>query len=300
MAARTAVASDIASLDSEFNSTAQKRERLQSRRTRLNEQYERIISANAQGLNERERRAAEQFAREQEQAKVEANFNEQLTSISRSVQEYQMRTNQLWQQASAIEQAIQQRQQEMLVETGPLTPEGNLPGTNAPFELINNAAGPGGVTITPANGRSILGPSFSAFRASPLQNTSSPAPATSSHPASPIQASVTQSIFQASPRVNVAPYLGRDFSYRDRSSSNRSARSSWYVDYDLTDSPSRFASELLERRSSGSDGKGHGSPGYGPIGSPYRRAGSRGSGSNSASGSGSGCDSPQSARVEGF
>lgn len=288
LAARTAVAREISSLESELNSAIQKRERLQNRRTRLNEQYERIVSANAQGLNERERRAAEQFAREQDQAKIEANFNEQLASISRSVQDYQMRTNQLWQQASAIEQAIQQQQQQMLMETGPLTPEGNLPGTNPPAE---NASAAGGLTITPANSRAILGSSLSALRSSPQQSTS-PAPTTSSHPTSPLQSIQQLQQYQASPRVSVASYLGRDFT-RDRSSSNRSARSSLYADFDFTDGN-------RERRSSGSDGKGHMSPTYGPIGSPFTRAGSRGSGSGSGSGtgSGSGCDSPQSARAE--
>lgn len=307
MAARTATAGDIASLDADLHSTIQKRERLQSRRTRLNEQYERIISANAQGLNERERRAAEQFAREQEQAKIEANFNEQLANITRSVQEYQMRTNQLWQQASAIEQAIQQQQQEMLMETGPLTPEGNLPGTNPPTDLAKiTTASPTNIMITPVNGRSILGVPFPPFRASPLQSTLSPAPApapaSTSRPASPVQALATQSLYQASPRVNIAPYLAREFSYRDRSSSNRSARSSWYADYDLTDSASRFPHDIFERRSSGSDAKApsNGSPRYGPVGSPFHRAGSRDSGSNSGSGSGSACDSPRSARVDGF
>jgi hypothetical protein len=295
LAARATVAREIASLDSELNSAIQKRERLQSRKARLNEQYERIVSANAQGLNERERRAAEQFAREQDQAKIEANFNEQLASISRSVQDYQMRTTQLWQQASAIEQAIQQQQQQMLMETGPLTPEGNLPGTNPPPENPSTAGISGGMTITPANSRAILGSTLSVMRSSP-QQMSSPAPAASPLPASPMQSMQQLQQYQASPRMSVASYFGREFTYRDRSSSNRSARSSLYADFDFLDS-SRFLQDPLERRSSGSDGKGHVSPTYGPIGSPFTRAGSQGSGSGS--GSGSGCGSPESPRVEG-
>ncbi|KAJ6162831.1 hypothetical protein N7497_002810 [Penicillium chrysogenum] len=122
-AARTAAAQQVAALELELSQAIQKRERLQGRRTRVNEQYERIISANAQGLNERERRAAEQFAREQDQSKMESNFHEQFGSISQSVQDFQLRTSQLWQQASAIEQSIQQQQQQMLLESGPLTPK---------------------------------------------------------------------------------------------------------------------------------------------------------------------------------
>ncbi|KAJ5679560.1 hypothetical protein N7462_007804 [Penicillium macrosclerotiorum] len=149
--ARLAAAQQVSTLEQDLNMVVQKRERLQSRRTRVNEQYERIISANAQGLNERERRAAEQFAREQDHAKMEANFHEQFGSISQSVQDFQLRTSQLWQQASAIEQSIQQQQQQMLLDSGPLTPEGNLPGTNPMLETITTSA---------PSGRALLGLSF--------------------------------------------------------------------------------------------------------------------------------------------
>lgn len=305
---RTSVSRDLASLESDLASSVQKRDRLQSRKTRLNEQYERIISANAQGLNERERRAAEQFAREQEQAKIEANFNEQLASISRAIQDYQMRTNQLWQQASGIEQAIQQQQQQMLFETGPLTPEGILPGTRHLSEEMEEdeeeEAGSrptyNNLTITPANSRSILGASFSALRSSP--QTSSPFHnGSTSQTASPLQATLQQpSGYQASPRVNVNHYFGgRELAYRDRSSSNRSARSSLYADFDLD--INRFLLDPVDRLSSGSEGKGQTSPTYGAIGSPFTRAGSRGSGGSSGnSGSGSGSGSPRSARAEGL
>ncbi|KAH8697750.1 putative ubiquitination network signaling protein [Talaromyces proteolyticus] len=299
--ARTSAARDLASVESDYNAAVQKRERLQGRKTRLNEQYERIISANAQGLNERERRAAEQFAREQDQAKVEANFNEQLASISRAIQDYQLRTNQLWQQASAIEQAIQQQQQQMLIETGPLTPEGTLPGTHDQNEEPETNTSINNLTITPANSRSILGAGFSALRSSPHQSASSLVTGTASQTASPMQATMQHpSGYQASPRISVANYFGgRDFSYRDRSSSNRSARSSLYADYDFD--VSRYLPDPLERRSSGSDGKGYASPTYGAIGSHFTRAGSRGSGGSSGgSGSGSGSGSPRSTRAEGL
>lgn len=95
LSTKATIAREIAALESDFNSTTQRRERLQGRRTRLQEQYERIVSANVQGLNERERRAAEQFARDQEHAKIEANFNDQFASISNAVQEYHLRANQL-------------------------------------------------------------------------------------------------------------------------------------------------------------------------------------------------------------
>jgi len=301
VAARAAVAREISSLESELNSTIQRRERLQSRRTRVNEQYERIVSANAQGLNERERRAAEQFAREQEQAKLEAKFNEQLASISQSVQDYQIRTNQLWQQVSAIEHAIQQQQQQqMLIDTGPLTPEGNLPGTNPQPE--NTGATSSALTTTAPGGRSLLGLSFPSLKSSPHQTSSSPAAAPSSHPTSPVQQSFQLQQYPASPLANSSSYFGPpDFNRRNRSSSNRSARSSLFADFDPTDKnrmvqPPTDAPDVSTgaRRGSGSEGNGHTNTGRGPIASPFNRAGSRGSRSGSGSGSGSG--SPSSAR----
>lgn len=294
--ARLAAAQQVASVEQELNTVVQKRERLQSRRTRVNEQYERIISANAQGLNERERRAAEQFAREQDHAKMETNFHEQFASISQSVQDFQLRTSQLWQQASAIEQSIQQQQQQMLLESGPLTPEGNLPGTNPLSET--NAS-----TTTAPNGRALLGLGFPPAKSSPLN--SSPVHATSSHPTSPVHDSFMPQ-FPTSPLGNAGTYLGSDMNNRDRSFSNRSTRSSQYGSEFFESNrlpPLQLElSELLaDKHRSGSDGAGTGN-GFlhqngRPVLSPFQPAASRGSGAGSGSaGSRSGSGSPRSAR----
>ncbi|PWY95139.1 hypothetical protein BO94DRAFT_508125 [Aspergillus sclerotioniger CBS 115572] len=302
VAARSAVAREVSSLESELNSAIQRKERLQGRRTRVNEQYERIVSANAQGLNERERRAAEQFAREQDQAKLEANFNDQFTSISHSVQDYQLRTNQLWQQAAAIEQAIQQQQQ-ILLDSAPLTPEGNLPGTNSLTETSGMSLG--SLTTTAPSTRSLLGLSFPALKSSPLQHASSPAGAISSRPASPIQVPYLQH-FPTSPLGNTGTYFDTDFTYRDRSFSNRSARSSLYG-ADFLDSNRRgpFQLDLSDtvaekRMDSGSEGVTP-NPIMRPISTPFQRTDSRGSGSGSGSSgaSGSGSGSPSSAGGKG-
>ncbi|KAL2848553.1 hypothetical protein BJY01DRAFT_211554 [Aspergillus pseudoustus] len=302
-AARAAKARDLSSLQSDLNSTLQKRERLQSRRTRVNEQYERIISANAQGLNERERRAAEQFAREQEQAKLEASFNEQFASINQTAQDYHIRTAQLWQQCDAAEQAFQQQQQQMFIESHPLTPEGELPGTN-PFTDTANVP-LGALATNTSNHRSLLGQTFSALRSSPHQQASSPVGATSSHPTSPINAPSYQ-LFSSSPFGNAASLLEPDFVNRDRSFSNRSARSSLYG-MDLFDPPSGrrppfgpFEGGNENRRSSGSDSNAM-NLSLRPISSPFQRAASRASaaGSGASGGSGSGSGSPSSARGKG-
>ncbi|KAL4973684.1 Ubiquitination network signaling protein acrB [Aspergillus desertorum] len=302
-ATRTANARELSSLESELNSTTQRRERLQGRRTRVNEQYERIISANAQGLNERERRAAEQFAREQDQSKLEQSFNEQFASISQSVQDYQLRTSQLWQQCTAVEQALQQQ---LLMEPAPLTPEGELPGTSTftdapsmPFSTLASSM--------PSH-RSLLGQSFPPLKSSPLQHYASPIGTAPSHPTSPIAAPSYQP-FSSSPFGNAASLLDPEFVYRDRSFSNRSARSSLYGSEFVDASTTRrvpFGVDPFElgnekRRGSGSDSTPlNGPSNLRPMSSPFQRAASRASGTGSGgSGSGSGSGSPSSARGKG-
>ena len=295
--ARLAAAQQASSLEQEQNLVIQKRERLQSRRTRVNEQYDRIISANAQGLNERERRAAEQFAREQDQAKMEANFHEQFASISQSVQDFQLRTSQLWQQASAIEQSIQQQQQQMLMDSGPLTPEGNLPGTNPLPETNAASSGP--------HGRSLLALSFPPAKSSPLHASSSPEHATSSHPTSPVHDAFMPQ-FPSSPFGNGNSYFVPDINHRDRSFSNRSAHSSLYGSefFDTNQLPPlqvELSNLLSEKPRPGSESNGFLLQNNRRTLSPFQRAVSRGSGPGSGSGSGtsgsgSGSGSPKSAR----
>ncbi|KAI5290285.1 hypothetical protein KEM54_001971 [Ascosphaera aggregata] len=109
---RKASNESVSAVQSEYNNTVQKRERLQARTARLTEQLERITVANEKGMNERERRAAEQLAREQERVNIEANFLEQITLLTNSVHDYQGRTANLWSQANAIDQAFQAQQQQ--------------------------------------------------------------------------------------------------------------------------------------------------------------------------------------------
>ncbi|KAJ5823524.1 hypothetical protein N7447_005864 [Penicillium robsamsonii] len=302
-AARAAAAQQVAALELELTQAVQKRERLQGRRTRVNEQYERIISANAQGLNERERRAAEQFAREQDQSKMETNFHEQFASISQSVQDFQLRTSQLWQQATAIEQSIQQQQQQMLLESGPLTPEGNLPGTNP----MPDTSGPSfnASTTSAPSVRSLLGGLSFPARSSPLQISSSPVYEMPSNPTSPSQDLPFLPQFPTSPIGNTGSYFGPDatINHRDRSFSNRSTRSSQYgsdfLDANRLPALQLDLSELLgeTKPRPGSDGNGFLNQGVRPVLSPFQRAVSRGSGTGSGSGgSGSGTGSPHSSR----
>jgi hypothetical protein len=224
---------------------------------------------------------------------MEANFHEQFASISQSVQDFQLRTSQLWQQASAIEQSIQQQQQQMLLDSGPLTPEGNLPGTNPIIETTTTSA---------PTGRALLGLSFPPLKSSPLQTSSSPVHASSSHPTSPVHDTFMPQ-FPASPFGNTGSYFVTDINSRDRSFSNRSTRSSQYGS-DFFESHRLPAlqvelSDILSEKQQrfGPDGNGFLQHGGRPILSPFQRAASRVSGAGSGSGgSGSGSGSPRSTR----
>lgn len=294
-ATRSAISREVASLESDLASTIQRRERLQGRRARVNEQHERIVSANAQGLNERERRAAEQFAREQDQAKLELNFNEQLASIAQSLQDYQLRTNQLHQQCSSIEQALQQQQQQILIDSGSLTSGGNLPGATSMSESPGMPIG--ALASTAPNHRALLGLSFPPLKSSPLQHAATPA-GVSSHPTSPAPQPSYLQHAPTSPLAQNNSFFSADSNIRNRSFSNRSGRSSYYDFVDGSRLPPLQVdlSELVtdKRGSSGSEINGSLNPISRPINSPYKQAGSNGSGSGS-----NGSDSPGSAPSKG-
>lgn len=195
--ARASAGRSISSAQSELSSSSQKCERLKARHQRLAEQLDRITAANAQGLNERERRVDEQLAKERERVRIEETFHEQLTSITRSIQDYQSRATQLWHQASMVEQAFQRQQQQQqqqqlmyLQSTAPLTPEGELPGTTRSPDLsvsTNSAA---------VSRPSLSVPSSKAFNVTSLSPTA----------ASPFAPTADQ-LFPPSPLTTTNPFL---------------------------------------------------------------------------------------------
>lgn len=132
---------EMSSIEAESSANQQKRERLLLRSTKLNDQLERIQSATTQGLDEKERKMAEQAAKESDRLQTEHSYNEQFHSLTRSIQETQYRSRQAWQQAQTMEHAFDHQQllaaPPDLTEDGLLTPEGDLPGTNA-FSAASN------------------------------------------------------------------------------------------------------------------------------------------------------------------
>ncbi|EEP75767.1 AcrB protein [Uncinocarpus reesii 1704] len=285
-AAKSATDRGISTAENELANTVQKRERLQNRRNRLSEQYERITHANNQGLNERERRAAEQLAKEQEHARIEEGFQEQLTSITRSLEEYQVRTTQLWQQATAIEQAYQQQQ--LFMSSGPLTPEGELPGTKRqPMDTNVSTNSMSTAALGNKSNFSMAFPAYSSTEKPGLVHRSSMSPIM--HSSLPVGYCEPQ-YYPPSPLAKKQSMFVPDTGgHRDRSLSNFSRRST-HVEYNAP----LYAGDGADADAT----RSHTSV-LSPVNhnlAQFKRADSRNSGSASGSGSGSGAGSPHSSR----
>lgn len=110
--------------------TRQKRERLQSRGNKLNDQLDRLQSAAVQELDEQERKHQEHAALMADRRQIEERSREQIANLQRSIQEVQYHTQQTRQQAQMIESAF--RQQHLLGATsqpGRRTPDRDPTGT---------------------------------------------------------------------------------------------------------------------------------------------------------------------------
>lgn len=118
------------SIHAEATSTQQKRERLLARKSKLNDQHDRLESATSQGLDERQRKNSEQAAKDVERLQIENRSLDQLAHCQQSIQDSRYVTQQTWQQAQIVESAFH-KQQRMSTpeEERSITPEGDLPGT---------------------------------------------------------------------------------------------------------------------------------------------------------------------------
>ncbi|KAI4260091.1 MAG: hypothetical protein LQ352_000470 [Teloschistes flavicans] len=97
-------------VETEASTTQQKRERLQARKIKLNEQYARLESANSQGLDDMGRKEAEHAARLAQQRQDEERSNEQMALLNRRIQEKQYQTQQYLQQAEMLATAYYAQQ----------------------------------------------------------------------------------------------------------------------------------------------------------------------------------------------
>jgi hypothetical protein len=129
---KSKASSHIHSLSAESNALQQKRERLQARQVKLKEQHDRITSANKQGLNEAQRRAAETAAKERERETREQNWQDQICALATAVETCHAKTQQVWMSVQAIETAFQQAQllaQQQHMQGSLVLPDGVLPGS---------------------------------------------------------------------------------------------------------------------------------------------------------------------------
>jgi ubiquitination network signaling protein AcrB len=121
---------ELANLSEELKATNRQRERLLARQSRLSEQQERITQANLQGLNEKERKAEETLAKERDHARIESEYTNQFAIFHRELASLCMRLQQAKQESQLLESQMINQQHNSIIGNGPLTPEGNLPGTN--------------------------------------------------------------------------------------------------------------------------------------------------------------------------
>ena len=118
------------SIHAESTSTQQKRERLLARKSKLNDQYDKLESATSQGVDEKQRKNSEQAAKDLERIQIEARSINEAEVYQRAVQESRHATQQAWHQAQMVENAFHEQQMMSNPDEGrPITPEGDLPGT---------------------------------------------------------------------------------------------------------------------------------------------------------------------------
>ena len=129
---KEAASQERSTIQTEGLTTQQKRDRLTTRRTKLDEQRQRLLSATAEGLNEKERREAEIAAKAADRRQFEERSQEQVNAIQRSIQEAQFNAQQAWQQAHMLNNAHQQQLIMNAAIDEPTTPEGDIPGTVPP------------------------------------------------------------------------------------------------------------------------------------------------------------------------
>lgn len=117
------------SVESDIATALQKRERLQQRQTRLNEQHERLVTANKEGLTAKQRREQERQANLRERMKVENDYKSRIHEFERRANECNLSYSQTMQAIQHYETMYLQQSQQL--PSIPTTPEGPLPGTNS-------------------------------------------------------------------------------------------------------------------------------------------------------------------------
>ena len=256
--ARAEADGEVSGVNNDLSSIVARRERLTTRQSRLAEQHDRITQANTQNMTEKERKAQDSIRKEKEHSRIESQYKTQFSLLSDELSNVQQRTSRFWQEIQGFERrAVGQNPLINSNDPGQLTPEGELPGTQA---RVHHAT--------------IQGPGYG------FPSVSALPPATRSPDTS-----------HASPFLAYTKTLASDNFRRPRSASNRSggALSNFSGDFDDADPipPMPMVSDydvnrLPPRKDSGSSrGHNNGSPSalaMTGVGSPLVGRGSPGHG----------------------
>jgi hypothetical protein len=116
----------VQTAESDISTAFQKRERLQQRQARLNEQHDRLVTANEEGFTAKQRREQERSALRQTRADVENQYRSNINAYERRTEESSIAASQMLQTVQQYEELLQQSQHMSV----PTTPEGTLPGTS--------------------------------------------------------------------------------------------------------------------------------------------------------------------------
>ena len=122
------------SIQNEAHSALQKKERLLSRKLKLNDQCGKLESATAEGLNDKERKNSEQAAKDLQRLQLEHDLQDRVTNLNQTWNDSRYSIAHFMSQAQLLDNAF--HEQQMLATTltnadgRPLTPEGDLPGEN--------------------------------------------------------------------------------------------------------------------------------------------------------------------------
>ncbi|KAF4556331.1 Hypothetical protein D9617_1g082070 [Elsinoe fawcettii] len=119
---------ELAALQAEISTLAQKRDRLNARRTKLEEHHGRLLSEQNAHMSIRQHREQTRADVREERTRRAEQMAYWINTSRAQAEDFTIRANQLYQQYEAVEASANLQQ--------PTTPEGNLPGTNGPLGPI--------------------------------------------------------------------------------------------------------------------------------------------------------------------
>lgn len=122
----------MSQLHAEFATSVQKRERLITRRTKLSEQYERLLNEQTANLSARQRHEQERARSMQERAELEAKLLYWTSQSRQHEEDLTIKANEYYQQADYESRQLARQ------HGSPTTPEGDLPGTNGTQHRVGN------------------------------------------------------------------------------------------------------------------------------------------------------------------